>query len=62
MPGPFDRGALHEAEQIGRMHGGQAAVAAPERRSHRLDDDDVVVAELGHGCSSEGSEPESAES
>ena len=46
--------ALHVAEQVGGMHGGQAAVAAPERRADRFDDDDVVVGEFGHvtllGC------------
>ncbi len=35
------------------MHRRQRAVAAPERGSHRLDDDDVVLTEIGHGCSSE---------
>ena len=60
--GPLDRGPLHEAEQVGGVHGGERAVAAPERRAHGLDDDDVVVAEFGHGCSSDGSEPESGES
>ena len=43
MPDRSIDGALHGAEQIDRMHGGQPAVAAPERRADRLDDDDVVV-------------------
>ena len=34
------------------MHGGQAAVAAPERRADGFDDDDVVVGEFGHVTSS----------
>ena len=62
MPDAVDGRALHEAEQIGGMHRGERAVAATERCAHRLDDDDVVLADLGHSCSSERSEPESAES
>jgi hypothetical protein len=31
----LDRGALHGAEQIGRMHAGEAAAAAAERRTPR---------------------------
>ena len=45
----LDRGELHDAEQVGRVHGREAAVAAPERRAHRFDDDDVGVGECGHG-------------
>ena len=39
------------AEQVGRVHGREAAVAAAERRAHRFDDDDVGVGERGHGSS-----------
>jgi hypothetical protein len=41
--GPLHRLTLHGAEQLGRVHGGEAAVALAERRAHRLDHDDVAV-------------------
>ena len=50
MPDALDRGVLHRAEQIGRVHGREPAVAAAERRAHGFDDDDVVVGEFGHEC------------
>ena len=47
---PLDHGSLHGAEQVDRVHGGQAAVAAPERRADGFDDDDVVVGDRSPRC------------
>src|SRR5262249_55856643 len=44
----FDRGALHCCQQIRRMRVRKTAAALAERRSHGLDDDNVVVVELRH--------------
>ena len=48
----LDRRDLHRAEQVGRVHGAQAAVALAERRAHRLHDDDVGVLRAAMGSSS----------
>jgi hypothetical protein len=39
------------AEEVGRVHGGQATVAATERRADRFDNDDIGVSERGHESS-----------
>ena len=36
--GALDRGALHGAEQVGRMQARKPALAAPDRAAHRFDD------------------------
>jgi hypothetical protein len=45
---PLEGRPLDRAQKLGRMHRRQPAVAAAERRTHRFDNDDVVVGESGH--------------
>jgi hypothetical protein len=45
---PRDHGLLGRGEELGWMHGREASVAAPERRSRRLDDDNVLIGECCH--------------
>ena len=42
MPGALDGGALHGAEQIGRVQPGEPALAAADRAAHRGDDEDFL--------------------
>ena len=41
-PGALDRGALHGAEQIGRMQPRETALAAADRGTHGVDDEDFL--------------------